>query len=131
MPYPETAELVARFEEAVVLIDKLLRQDTTTWEGTYYQVRDAPFRPAPLQQPRPPLTLGAHGPRMLRIAARYADRWNSYGTSEQIRERNARLDDACVDDRTRPGRDHSLTLWLDDTDGCGSLVVARCLSPTS
>jgi len=34
---------------------------------------------------------------MLRIAARYADRWNSYGTSDQIRERNARLDDACVE----------------------------------
>ena len=97
VPYPETAELVGRFEEAVVLIDKLLRQDITTWDGTYYQVRDAPFRPAPLQQPRPPLTLGAHGPRMLRIAARYADRWNSYGTSDQIRERNARLDDACAE----------------------------------
>jgi alkanesulfonate monooxygenase SsuD/methylene tetrahydromethanopterin reductase-like flavin-dependent oxidoreductase (luciferase family) len=97
VPYPETAELVGRFEEAVILVDKLLRQDVTTFDGTYYQVRDAPFRPAPLQRPRPPLTLGAHGPRMLRIAARYADRWNSYGTSDQIRERNARLDEACVE----------------------------------
>lgn len=96
VPYPETAELVGRFEEAVVLIDKLLRQDLTTLAGTYYQVLDAPFRPAPLQQPRPPLTLGAHGPRMLRIAAQYADRWNSYGTSDQIRERNDRLDEACI-----------------------------------
>ena len=33
---------------------------------------------------------------MLRIAARYADRWNSYGTSEEIRERNDRLDEACA-----------------------------------
>ncbi len=97
VPYPETPELVGRFEEAVVLIDKLLRQDVTTFDGTYYQVREAPFRPAPLQQPRPPLTLGAHGPRMLRIAARYADRWNSYGTSDQIRERNARLDESCAE----------------------------------
>jgi alkanesulfonate monooxygenase SsuD/methylene tetrahydromethanopterin reductase-like flavin-dependent oxidoreductase (luciferase family) len=96
VPFPETPELVARFEEAVILVDRLLQQDTTTWEGTYYQVRDAPFRPAPLQKPRPPLTLGAHGPRMLRLAARYADRWNSYGTAEQIRERNDRLDEACV-----------------------------------
>jgi alkanesulfonate monooxygenase SsuD/methylene tetrahydromethanopterin reductase-like flavin-dependent oxidoreductase (luciferase family) len=33
---------------------------------------------------------------MLRIAARYADRWNSYGTSKEIRERNDRLDEACA-----------------------------------
>jgi alkanesulfonate monooxygenase SsuD/methylene tetrahydromethanopterin reductase-like flavin-dependent oxidoreductase (luciferase family) len=39
---------------------------------------------------------------MLRIAARYADRWNSYGTSDQIRERNARLDDACAEVRRNP-----------------------------
>jgi len=33
---------------------------------------------------------------MLRIAARYADRWNSYGTSEEIRQRNDLLDEACA-----------------------------------
>jgi hypothetical protein len=49
-----------------------------------------------VQRPRPPLTLGAHGPRMLRFAARYADRWNSYGTTAEIRERNDRLDEACA-----------------------------------
>jgi alkanesulfonate monooxygenase SsuD/methylene tetrahydromethanopterin reductase-like flavin-dependent oxidoreductase (luciferase family) len=96
VPYPETPELVGRFEEAVVLIDRLLTQDVTTFEGAYYQVKDAPFRPRPVQQPRPPLTLGAHGPRMLRFAARYADRWNSYGTDVEIRERNDRLDEACL-----------------------------------
>ena len=95
LPFPGPAELVGRFREAVELIDLLLRQDTTTYEGRYYQVREAPFRPRPVQQPRPPLTLGAHGPRMLQIVAEYADRWNSYGTVEEIRERNERLDEAC------------------------------------
>jgi alkanesulfonate monooxygenase SsuD/methylene tetrahydromethanopterin reductase-like flavin-dependent oxidoreductase (luciferase family) len=103
VPFPETAELVARMEEAVALIDRLLTQETTTFEGVYYQVRDAPFRPAPVQRPRPPLTLGAHGPRMLRLVARYADRWNSYGTTDEIRERNARLDDACAAIGRDPG----------------------------
>ena len=97
LPFPEPAELVGRFREAVEVVDLLLRQDTTTYEGTYYQVREAPFRPRPVQQPRPPLTLGAHGPRMLKIVARYADRWNSYGTVEELQERNARLDEACAE----------------------------------
>ncbi|MCC7022108.1 MAG: LLM class flavin-dependent oxidoreductase [Thermomicrobiales bacterium] len=96
VPFPETPELVDRFEEAVTLIDRLLTQEVTTFAGEYYQVHEAPFRPAPVQRPRPPLTLGAHGPRMLRIAARFADRWNSHGSVEEIRERNARLDEACV-----------------------------------
>lgn len=94
--FPEPPELVARFQEAVILIDQLLTQDVTTFEGKYYTVKDAPFRPAPLQSPRPPLTLGAHGPKMLRFAAKYADRWNSHGTVEQLRERNDFLNEACA-----------------------------------
>lgn len=96
VPFPAPRELVDRFGEAVELIDRLLTQDVTTWRGAYYAVEEAPFRPGPVQRPRPPLTLGAHGPRMLAIVARFADRWNSYGTPEEIRERNERLDEACA-----------------------------------
>jgi alkanesulfonate monooxygenase SsuD/methylene tetrahydromethanopterin reductase-like flavin-dependent oxidoreductase (luciferase family) len=39
--------------------------------------------------------LAGHGPRMLRIIAERGDLWNSYGTPEEIRERNAILDEAC------------------------------------
>ena len=66
---PAPAELVARFREAVEVVDLLLRQDVTTYEGRYYQLREAPFRPAPVQRPRPPLTLGAHGPKMMLVVA--------------------------------------------------------------
>ncbi len=101
--FPPTGELVGRFQEAVEIIDRALREDTVSYDGTYYQLADAPFRPRPVQRPRPPLTLGAHGPRMLRIVARYADRWNSYGTLEDIKERSAALDEACAE----VGRDPS------------------------
>ncbi|MEJ7761344.1 MAG: LLM class flavin-dependent oxidoreductase [Thermomicrobiales bacterium] len=96
IPFPERGELVDRFEEAVRIIDQALRQDRVTFAGARYQIEDAPFLPRPVQRPRPPLTLGAHGPRMLKIAARYADRWNSYGTVEEIAGRNAALDEACA-----------------------------------
>jgi alkanesulfonate monooxygenase SsuD/methylene tetrahydromethanopterin reductase-like flavin-dependent oxidoreductase (luciferase family) len=97
VPFPETPELVGRFQESVRLVDQLLTQEVTTFEGKYYQVTDAPFRPAPVQRPRPPITLGAHGPRMLKFAARYADRWNSHGKAEEIRERNQYLDEMCAE----------------------------------
>jgi F420-dependent oxidoreductase-like protein len=96
IPFPSNAELVERFREAVEICDLLFTQDTTTYEGTYYQVREAPFRPRPVQQPRIPFTLAAHGPRMMRIVARYADRWNSNGSVAEMAERNRRLDEACA-----------------------------------
>ena len=95
--FPPPRVLVDRFREAVEVVDGMLRNELTTYEGTHYRLRDAASRPGPVQRPRPPLTLGAHGPRMLRIVARYADAWNSFGTTEQIRSRNAILDEACAE----------------------------------
>jgi F420-dependent oxidoreductase-like protein len=115
--FPPPRELVDRFREAVQVVDSLLRNEFTTYEGKHYQLRDAAFRPGPVQRPRPPLTLGAHGPRMLRIAARYADAWNSFGTTEEMRSRNAILDEACAE----IGRDprevlRSLYYWVARAD---------------
>jgi len=96
IPFPAPAELVGRFREAVEIVDHLMRNEYTTYAGTYYQLKDAAFRPGPIQQPRPPLTLGAHGRQMLKIVAQYADRWNSHGTVDEMRARNAVLDEHCA-----------------------------------
>jgi len=97
IPFPVAGELVDRFEEAVEIIDSLMRNDMTTYKGTYFQINDAPFRPGPVQRPRPPFTLGAHGPRMLRLVAKHADRWNSYGSLEEIRQRNEAINRNCIE----------------------------------
>ena len=96
LEFPEPPELVGRFREAVEIVDSLLRQELTTYDGRYYRLKEAPMRPAPLQRPRPPLMLGAHGPRMLRIVAEYGDAWNSFGTLEELRRRNEILDEHCA-----------------------------------
>jgi alkanesulfonate monooxygenase SsuD/methylene tetrahydromethanopterin reductase-like flavin-dependent oxidoreductase (luciferase family) len=103
LEFPEPRELVDRFEEAVQVLDGLLRDEETTFEGRHYRLRGAYVRPGPVQQPRPPLTLGAHRPRMLGICALYADGWNSFGSVEEIRERNAILDEACHAIGREPG----------------------------
>ena len=104
--FPEPAELVDRFRESVEVIDLLLRQDVTSYDGTYVQLKDAPFRPGPIQKPRPPLTLGAHKRKMMKIVAQYADRWNSHGSVDELRQRNAMLDEECA----AIGRDPSLII---------------------
>jgi len=115
--FPPRRELVDRFREAVEVVDSLMRNELTTYEGRHYRLRDAAFRPGPVQRPRPPLTLGAHGPRMLRIVARHADAWNSFGTPEQIRSRNAVLDEACAEIGRDPGEIvRSLYYWVPRSD---------------
>jgi F420-dependent oxidoreductase-like protein len=95
LPFPPPGERVSRFREAVEVLDRLLRQDRSSYGGRYYQLHDAVCLPRPIQQPRPPLMLAGHGPRMLRIIAELGDAWNSFGTPEEIRERNAILDAHC------------------------------------
>lgn len=94
--YPGAAERVSRYAEAVQIVDALLRQDVTSFAGQHYRLQDAPFRPRPVQRPRLPLTLAAHSPKMLGIIAPFADRWNSMGSPEEMRERGQRLDEACA-----------------------------------
>jgi len=97
LDFPEPRERVERFKEAVQLLDATLRNDTTSYQGTFYQLKDATMRPRPVQQPRPPFVLAAHKPKMLRIVAEYAETWNSFGTPDEMRERNAILDAHCGD----------------------------------
>ncbi|HHY58737.1 MAG TPA: LLM class flavin-dependent oxidoreductase [Chloroflexi bacterium] len=67
-----------RLEEQVVILDQLLRGSPLTYDGQYYRTATAEM-PQPIQQPRPPLVIAAHGPRGLSLAARFADGWNSLG----------------------------------------------------
>jgi alkanesulfonate monooxygenase SsuD/methylene tetrahydromethanopterin reductase-like flavin-dependent oxidoreductase (luciferase family) len=95
LDFPPPRELVERYREAVEVLDQLLRNDTTSYAGTHYQLKEATMRPRPVQQPRPPFVLAAHKPKMLRIVAEYADTWNSFGTVDEMRARNAILDEQC------------------------------------
>lgn len=97
LEFPEPPELVSRFREAVEIIDQLLRNEYTTYQGEHYQLKEAVFRPRPVQQPRPPLTIGAKKRKMLRITAEFADRWNSSGTVNELRERNEMLNEQCAE----------------------------------
>jgi probable F420-dependent oxidoreductase len=72
--YDEPKERVDRFEEAVQVVQGLLRTDGPfSFRGSHYEVRDHHLLPRPIQTPGPPLTLGGGGRRVLSIAARHAD----------------------------------------------------------
>jgi alkanesulfonate monooxygenase SsuD/methylene tetrahydromethanopterin reductase-like flavin-dependent oxidoreductase (luciferase family) len=88
------SERVARFAEGLQVIDGLLSEPTTSLHGQYYRLTDAPALPKPVQRPLP-LLVGATGPRMLRLAARFAAEWNDWSTPQSYAANSARLDAAC------------------------------------
>lgn len=97
-------ERVTRFREVVEIVDLCLRNRVANYQGQHYQLRGAVMIPPPIQQPRPPITIGAVGSLMLKIAARYADTWNSVPGEwctppddmlEHTRRRNKLLDGYC------------------------------------
>ena len=104
IPLPEPAERVDRFAEAVELISLLMAHERTTYAGRFYQLDDAPLEPRPIQQPGIPILIAAHRPRMLRLAAAYADQWDTFaalpdtatdGVETEVAERIRYLDEAC------------------------------------
>jgi len=70
---------VGRFEEALRIIVPLLHEGHVDFAGRYYQVQDCELRPRGPRPGGPPVMVGAKGPRMLRLAATYADLWNAEG----------------------------------------------------
>ena len=88
-----------RFEEACAVLTGLLSEETTTFEGSYYQLTDARCEPKPVQQPHPPICIGGSGRlRTLRTTARYAQHWNFVGgTPDQFRETRDVLHQHCAD----------------------------------
>ena len=65
-------------------------QDRTTFDGDVYTITDATADPKPIQSPLP-ILVGTAGPRMLRIVARHADEWNTWGNLETATSRRAAL----------------------------------------
>ncbi|MCB9439347.1 MAG: LLM class F420-dependent oxidoreductase [Mycolicibacterium sp.] len=88
-----------RFEEACQVLLGLLTQETTTFDGRYYQLTDARNEPKGVQKPHPPICIGGSGEkRTLPLTARYADHWNFMGGSpEEFARKRDVLAAACAD----------------------------------
>ena len=64
---------VGRLEEALQIISALLRKGHVDFEGRFYSARDCELTPRGPRPEGPPILIGAQRPRMLRLAATYAD----------------------------------------------------------
>ncbi|WP_461029097.1 LLM class flavin-dependent oxidoreductase, partial [Streptomyces sparsus] len=72
-------ERADRFAEFVPLLDRLLTEDATTFEGDFYAARQARNIPGCVQRKRLPFAVAATGPRGMRLAARHGQAWVTTG----------------------------------------------------
>jgi F420-dependent oxidoreductase-like protein len=92
---PPPGRRIDQFEEACAVVLGLLREERTTFHGTYYRLDDAACAPKPVQERLPLLVGGSGERRSIPAAARWADEWNAWTSLESFRRKSRVLDDAC------------------------------------
>jgi F420-dependent oxidoreductase-like protein len=108
IPFPPVGERFGRLAEQLEVITGLWgvpAGQTYSFDGDYYQIRDSPGLPKPVQRPRPPIIVGGHGPkRTPRLAARYADEFNvGFSSVAETGAQFGRVREACQAAGRDPG----------------------------
>jgi alkanesulfonate monooxygenase SsuD/methylene tetrahydromethanopterin reductase-like flavin-dependent oxidoreductase (luciferase family) len=87
----------------------MLEQPRTTFVGEYFRLQDAPNQPAPVNG-RLQLLIGGGGEqRTMRIAARYADHWNTWATPDVLAHKVSVLRAHCAEAGRDPAEIHVST----------------------
>jgi probable F420-dependent oxidoreductase len=87
---------VGLFSEGLQVIKSLWTQQRTDFDGRYYTMSNAVANPKPVQNPYPPIWIGASGAATLKLTARHADVWNAAGGDlEKAVGVSKQLDEAC------------------------------------
>ena len=96
--FPEAPTRVTQLVETLEICTKLWTQDKASYRGKHYRIEDAVSSPKPAQKPFP-IWIGGTKPRVMRIAAKYAQWFNMSNPGQpaeaRIAELNKKLPEAC------------------------------------
>ena len=76
---------VARFTEGLALMKALWTEPRVTFDGEFWQLKDAAMEPKPAQKPYPPIWLGGSSPAALRRAVRLGTGFFGAGSTPTAR----------------------------------------------
>jgi alkanesulfonate monooxygenase len=109
-------------------LEEVLQICLQMWSGSQeafvterYQLGSTLTRPLPISHPRPRILVGGGGElRTLKLAAKYADAMNVYGSAD-ARQKIARLEERCAEIGRDPGEIEKTALLPLDVNGPGGL----------
>jgi F420-dependent oxidoreductase-like protein len=96
--FPEAGVRVTQLVETLEICTRLWRDERATYRGKYYRIDEAVCSPKPKQKPLP-IWIGGTKPRVMRIAAKWAQWFNmsnpSTAPAERIDFMTANIAEAC------------------------------------
>jgi F420-dependent oxidoreductase-like protein len=115
IPFPPTSVRFEMLEEQLAVVHGLFTEDPFSYSGAHYRLAEGRFLPKPIQRPHPPIIVGgAGGPTLARLAARWADEFNTVGVAPEVAaERFSRVRDAVgARDRDQAAFTTSVMTWV-------------------
>ncbi|MFL5897133.1 MAG: LLM class flavin-dependent oxidoreductase [Solirubrobacterales bacterium] len=116
---PPVGPRMGALEEQMRIVRGHWGEGPFSFDGEYFSAKELDALPKPVQRPLPLILGGSGGPRSLRLAARYADEYNTVmATAGEVDDIRRRLDQACKAE----GRDPAtlplsmMTGWLVGAD---------------
>lgn len=97
IPFPNLGTRIEQLAEAVEIIKRIWTQETATFQGKHYAIKDLAAYPKPVQKPHIPIWIGGRDKRLLKIIARRADHANLAGCPVEVyRKKLAVLRKHCI-----------------------------------
>ena len=124
--FPPAGERLARLEEAVQICKAMFTQESPSFDGRFYRIKEARNIPRPIQPNGIPICIGGGGERKtLRTVARYADMCNLFGDAEDLTHKFDVLRRHCEEagrDYDEITRSRLATLVLTETEEQGAAM---------
>ena len=94
--FPALAVRSRQLREAIQILLAMWTQEEATFEGTYYQIRDAINQPKGVQRPHIPLLIGGNGEQVtLKLVAQYGNACHVFGDPATMARKFAVLKQHC------------------------------------
>jgi len=122
-------EALGALGEACTIIRRMWTEtEPFDFDGRYYRLRGTICEPKPVQQPHPPILIGAGGEKVaLRVVAEHADIWNCPArNADEFRRKSQVLDEHCRAIGRDPDaivRSMQVIVSMDDVPGARRFLV--------